>query len=102
MRLVFTAALLTATACQPDPPDNRAKPAVFDIEPRQQTVPADPGKLTGMTPADIRRSLMTCLQSPPYPPDAGPMCLRPNGIWVGYSGWGNSQGRYTIVGNECG
>ncbi len=63
-------------------------------------MPADPGKLTEMTPADIRRSLMTCLQSPPYPADAGPVCLRSDGIWAGYSGWGNSQGHYTIVGNE--
>ena len=100
-RLLLAAALLlTATACQADPPNDKAKLTVFDTEPRQRMVLADPGRLTPMTPADIRRSLMTCLQSPPYPPDAGPMCLRANDIWVGYSGWGNSQGRYTIVGNE--
>ena len=43
---------------------------------------------------------MACLQPPPYMPDGGPMCLRPDGSWIVYSGWGDPQGRYTIVGNE--
>ncbi len=100
-RHVFAAALLlTSTACQPDLPEDPAKLAVFDIGPRQRTVSVDPGRLIAMTPDDIRRSAMTCLQSPPYPPDGGPMCLRPDGSWITYSGWGNPQGRYTITGNE--
>jgi len=108
------ALLLTATACQSDPPNDEAKLAVFDTEPRPQPAPADifdvkpqrqtaasvSDQLAPMTPADIRRSAMTCLQSPPYPLDGGPLCLRPDGSWIIYSGWGNSQGRYTIVGNE--
>ncbi len=28
------------------------------------------------------------------------MCLRPDGNWIAYSGWGSPQGSYKIVGNE--
>lgn len=91
---------LLLTACQPDPPDDPARLAVFDTAPPPPAPPVDPRSLTAMTPADIRRVAMSCLQSPPYMPDGGPMCLRPDGSWIVYSGWGNPQGRYTIVGNE--
>ena len=94
------ALLLLLPACQSDPSNDGAKLAVFDTAPPSPSPPVDTRKLTPMTSADVRRVAMTCLQPPPYPPDAGPMCLRPNGGWIAYSGWGNPQGNYTIVGNE--
>jgi len=97
----FSCALLPLlAACQPDAPNNGARLAVFDTAPPSPSPPVDTRKLIPMTSADVRRVAMTCLQSPPYPPDAGPMCLRPDGGWIVYSGWGNPQGSYTILGNE--
>ncbi|WCP71986.1 hypothetical protein [Sphingomonas hankookensis] len=88
------------TACQPDPPNDPARLAVFDTAPPPPAPPVDPRSLTAMSPADIRRVAMACLQPPPYMPDGGPMCLRADGSWIVYSGWGDPQGSYTIVGNE--
>ncbi|KQM30509.1 hypothetical protein [Sphingomonas sp. Leaf10] len=94
--------MVAIAACQPERSNDPAKLAVFDIEPQSQAVAADPGSLTPMTSEDIRRSLIACLLSPsnPYAPDDGPICLRPDGSWIAYTGEGNPQGRYTIVGNE--
>ena len=97
----FVCALpMLSTACQPDPSDDRAGLAVFDTAPPSPSPPVGPRKLTVMTSAEVRRVATTCLQSPPYMPDGGPMCLRADGSWITYSGWGNPQGRYMIVGNE--
>ncbi len=52
-----------------------------------------------MAESDIRQKLIRCLQSPPYPPDGGPLCLRPDGTYIQYSGWGNGTGRYRVSGN---
>ncbi len=58
---------LVLIGCQGDPPRRTDMAAVFDTAPSPPIPPRDPGRLVPMTPADIRRSAMTCLQPPPYP-----------------------------------
>ncbi|MHA6722548.1 hypothetical protein [Sphingomonas sp. RS2018] len=86
--LVAIVALAGTAACG----DGRSNPATV---PTATSTALDP-----MSESDIRRSAIACLQSPPYPVDGGPECLRPDGTWILYSDWGNKTGRYRIDGNH--
>jgi len=57
-------------------------------------------QLKPMSEKDIRLKLPGCLDEGPIPADGGPLCFGPDGHAVRYSGWGNREGHYIIVGNK--
>jgi hypothetical protein len=88
--------LLAAAAC-----DGRsARQADATPLPANIAVEAAEPQLIPMKDFEVRQAAIGCLQSPPYPADAGPICLRPDGSWIHYSGWGNSGGHYKVAGNR--